>query len=100
MTKVALYVELKAKGEKAEELAQFLAAAQPLAAGEPQTVAWFAVRFDETTFGIFDAFDDETGRQAHLNGPIAEALMSCAGELLTAPPQIRQPSVLADKLPR
>jgi quinol monooxygenase YgiN len=100
MTKVALYVELKAKSEKAEELAQFLVTAQPLAAAEPETVAWFVIRFDETTFGIFDTFDDETGRQAHLNGRIAEALMSRADDLLAATPVIRQPTVLADKLPR
>jgi quinol monooxygenase YgiN len=100
MTKVALYVELKAKPEKAEELAQFLTGAQPLAEAESETVAWFAIRFDETTFGIFDAFDDETGRKAHLTGRIAEALMSRAKELLAVMPEIRQPTVLADKLPR
>jgi len=100
MTKVALYVELKAKPEKAEKLAQLLAGAQPLAEAEAETVAWFAIRFDQTTFGIFDAFDDEAGRQAHLNGRIAEALMSCAEELLAVMPEIRQPIVLADKLPR
>jgi quinol monooxygenase YgiN len=99
LTKVALYVELKAKPERAEELAEFLASAQPLAQAEPDTVAWFAFRFDSTTFGIFDAFKDEAGRQAHLAGRIAEALMSRAGELLAVMPEIRQPSVIADKLP-
>jgi len=100
MTQVALYVELKAKPDKAEELAQFLVGAQPLAAAEAETVVWFAIRFDETTFGIFDAFDNEAGRQAHLNGRIAEALMSRAEELLAVMPEIRQPIVLANKLPR
>ncbi len=99
MTKVALYVELKAKSGKAEELAQFLASAQSLVELEPETVAWFAIRFDETTFGIFDTFNDEAGRQAHLSGRIAEALMSRAEELLAVMPEIRQPTVIADKLP-
>ncbi len=99
LTKLALYVELKAKPERAGELAEFLASTQPLAQAETETVAWFAIRFDQTTFGIFDAFNDEAGRQAHLAGRIAEALMSRAGELLAAMPEIRQPSVIADKLP-
>ena len=99
MTTVALYVELKAKPERAEELAEFLASAQPLAQAEPETVAWFAIRFDQTTFGIFDVFNDEAGRQAHLAGRIAAALMSRAGELLAVMPEIRQASVIADKLP-
>jgi len=100
MSKVALYVELKAKAGKQEELATLLASAQPLAVAEPATVAWFAVRLDTQSFAIFDAFNEEAGRQAHLNGPIAAALMARADELLASPPQIRHADVLADKLPR
>lgn len=59
----------------------------------------FAVRFDKETFAIFDAFNDEVGRKAHLNGAVAAALMANAADLLAAAPQIRQPAVLADKLP-
>jgi quinol monooxygenase YgiN len=99
MTSVALFVELKAKPGKEEALAAFLAGARDLAVAEPQTVAWFALRADTDTFMIFDAFDDESGREAHLNGRIAEALFAHADELLAAPPQIRRPAVLADKLP-
>jgi quinol monooxygenase YgiN len=99
MTTCALYVELKAKPGKEEDVAKFLAGAQSLVAAEAGTIAWFAVRFDVQTFAIFDAFNDEAGRQAHLNGRVAEALMAHAGELLAEPPQIRSPSVLADKLP-
>jgi quinol monooxygenase YgiN len=99
MTTVALIVELKAKLGHEEEVAAFLASAQPLALAEPATTAWFAVRVDKRTFCIFDAFPDEAGRQAHLNGPIAAALMAKAGDLLSEPPQIRKAEVLADKLP-
>jgi quinol monooxygenase YgiN len=99
MTKVALYVELKAKAGKEEEVAAFLKSAEALVNDEPLTVAWFAIRFDRNTFAIFDAFDAEAGRQAHLAGQVAAALMAHAEELLETPPEIRTPEVLADKLP-
>ncbi len=99
MTSVSLYVELKAKSGKEEELASFLAGAQGLVAAEPGTVAWFAVRFDRNTFAIFDAFNDKAGREAHLSGRVAAVLMARADELLAAAPQIRKSDVLADKLP-
>ena len=99
MTSVSLYVELKAKPGKEEEVAAFLAGAQGLVAAELGTVAWFAVRFDRSTFAIFDAFNNEAGREAHLSGQVAAALMAHADELLGAAPQIRKSEVLADKLP-
>jgi quinol monooxygenase YgiN len=99
MTAVSLYVELKAKSGKEDEVAAFLAGAQGLVAAEPDTLAWFAVRFDESTFAIFDAFKDEAGRKAHLSGQVAAALMARAGDLLAAAPKIRKADVLADKLP-
>jgi len=99
MTKVSLYVELKAKAGKEEAVAQFLAGARSLVATEAGTTAWFAVRFDMETFAIFDAFEDEAGRAAHLSGQVAAALMANAGELLALPPAIRKANVLADKLP-
>lgn len=99
MTKVALYVELKAKAGKEEAVAAFLKSAEALVDQESLTIAWFAVRFDKSTFAIFDAFDAEEGRQAHLGGQVAAALMAHADELLETPPQIRSPEVLADKLP-
>ena len=99
MTAVSLYVELKAKPGKEEEVAAFLASAQSLVAAEPGTVAWFAVRYDKSTFAIFDAFDDEAGREAHLTGQVAAALMAHVDELLATAPQIRKADVLADKLP-
>ena len=99
MTKLALFVQLKAKHGKEEEVADFLKSAQALLAQEPLTVAWFAVRFVKSTFGIFDAFDGEEGRQAHLQGQIAAALMAKYDELFEGPLDIKQPEVLADRLP-
>ena len=66
---------------------------------EPATIAWFAIRLGPSTFGIFDAFPDEAGRQAHLSGRVAAALMAKASELLAQPPVIEKVEVLADKLP-
>jgi quinol monooxygenase YgiN len=99
MTKVSLFVDLKAKVGKEEAVAQFLASAQALVAAEAETTAWFAVRFGRDTFAIFDAFEEEAGRDAHLNGAVAAALMAHAGELLAVAPVIRKADVLADKLP-
>jgi quinol monooxygenase YgiN len=99
MTKVSLFVELKAKAGKEEAVAEFLTGAQGLVAAEAGTVAWFAVRFDTQTFAIFDAFENEAGRDAHLNGAVAAALMAHSDELLAVAPAIRKANVLADKLP-
>jgi len=98
MVKVGLLARLVAKPGKEEEVAAFLSGALPLAQAETQTVVWFAVRLSKNEFGIFDAFTDETGRKAHLNGPIAAALMAKAGELLAEPPEIDPVDVLAAKL--
>jgi quinol monooxygenase YgiN len=98
MVHVALFVRLVAQPGKEEEVAAFLASALPLAEAEPATTAWFALRFSKSEFGIFDAFPDDTGRKAHLNGPIAAALLAKAGELLAAPPKIEPVDLLAAKL--
>jgi quinol monooxygenase YgiN len=100
MTRYALSVELIAKSGKEEAVAAFLAGAAPLVNAEPATITWFAARIDHKTFIIFDAFDDEAGRDAHLNGRVAEALMANAAELLAVPPQIHKAEILAEKLPR
>ena len=99
MSSVALYVELNAKAGKEREVASFLASAQSLVAAESGTVTWFAVRFDRSTFAIFDAFNDEAGRAAHLGGQVATSLLAHADELLATPPKIRKADVLADELP-
>ena len=98
MVKTGLFVRLEAKLGKEEEVAKFLSGALPLAEKEPATTAWFAMRFGPSTFGIFDAFPDDAGRQAHLSGPIAAALMEKASELLSEAPRIEKLDVLAAKL--
>lgn len=98
MVTVGLLVTLNAKPGKEEELAAFLASALPMAEAEAETTAWFAVKMDATTFGIFDVFPGAEGRQAHLDGPIAAALMDKADELLASPPDIKPIDVLAAKL--
>lgn len=98
MVNVALFVRLEAKPGKEDEVADFLRSGLPLAQQEPATTAWFAIRLGPTTFAIFDAFPDEAGRQAHLSGQIAAALMAKAPELLSQPPAIEKADVLAAKL--
>jgi len=101
MTEASLGIlaRLEAKPDKAEAVKTFLKDALALAREESGTSAWFAVQLDSTTFGIFDAFVDEDARQAHLNGAIAQALMSRADELLASPPSIEKADILAAKLP-
>ncbi len=99
MVKVALYVEMEAKPGKESEVEKFVSGALPLVEDEPDTTAWFGLRLGPTTFGIFDAFADDAGRQAHLAGKVAKALMEKAPELFSKPPQIRKVDVLAAKLP-
>ncbi|MDX6701466.1 MAG: hypothetical protein QOF26_1692 [Baekduia sp.] len=94
--KNGLFVRLEAAAGQADALAEFLTNAQQLVAQEPGTVVWYAIRFDETTFGIFDAFADEDGREAHLNGAVAAGLAEHP-ELFAAPPAIEKVDVLASK---
>ena len=99
MVKVALFVKLEAKPGKEEEVAGFLRSGLQIVQGEPATTAWFAIQFGPSTFGIFDAFPDDSGRQAHLSGQVAAALMAKAPDLLAEPPSIQKVDVLAAKLP-
>ena len=92
-----LLVILEAQPGKEGELAAFLTQAQPLAAAEPGTVTWYAFKLSDTTYGIFDTFTDEDGRQAHLNGPIAAALGQAGPGLLAKDPDIQMPDILAAK---
>jgi quinol monooxygenase YgiN len=100
MVKVGLFVRLEARAGKEDEVAKVLSGALPLAENEPATKAWFAIRMGATTFGIFDVFPDDAGRQAHLSGPIAAALMEKASELLSETPKIERLDVLAAKIER
>ena len=97
MSKLAILARLEAKPGKEQELADFLKSALPLAEAEPGTSSWFAWQIGESTFGIYDTFDDEEGRQAHLNGPIAAALMKHAPDLLSKDPILEMVNVLAEK---
>ena len=97
MVKNGLFVKLHAKQGKEAELGAFLKSALPLANQEAGTIVWFALQFDRATYGIFDAFGDEAGRNAHLNGEIAKALMAKAGDLLASPPNIEKVDVMASK---
>jgi quinol monooxygenase YgiN len=98
MVTVGVLARLEAKPGKEEEVATFLAGALPLAEQERATTAWYAIRIGPSTFGIFDVFPDDAGRDAHLSGPIATALMEKASELLSEPPTIEKVDVLASKL--
>ena len=98
--KNALFVRLEAKPGKEKELAQFLHTGLGLAQQEGTTPVWFALQLGPSTFGIFDAFSDEAGRQAHLNGPIAQALGANAPNLLAQAPSIERIDVLGAKLPQ
>ena len=99
MVRVGLAVRLEAKPGKEAEVAAFLKSGLALANQEAKTVVWFALQFGPSSFGIFDAFPDDSGRKAHLNGPIAAALMAKAGDLLSSPPKIDNVDVLAAKVP-
>jgi quinol monooxygenase YgiN len=102
MTKYALYVPLKAKPGKEDDVAAFLRSALPLVNEEPGTISWFAIQEGPSSFAIFDTFDDESGRDAHLNGKVAAALMEKvkAGDLFAEAPTILKIGILADKLPK
>lgn len=99
MVAVGLLVTLEAKPGKEDDLAAFLKGALPLVENEPQTTAWFAVRLASSRFAIFDAFPNEAGRETHLAGPVAAALIENAPKLLASDPNIQTVDVLADKLP-
>jgi quinol monooxygenase YgiN len=100
MTKLALYVPLHVKAGKEKEVAESLRNAIPLVNTEPGTVSWFAIQEGPSRFAIFETFDDEAGRDAHLNGPVATALMDEAksGDLFEKTPEIHALEILADKL--
>ena len=99
MVTVALLVRLEAKPGKEAAVEAFLKGGLSLANQEDFTPVWFAIKMGPSTFGIFDAFADDKGRQAHLGGQIAAALMAQASELLAAAPVIEMVDVLAVKLP-
>ncbi|MDQ3021341.1 MAG: antibiotic biosynthesis monooxygenase [Bacteroidota bacterium] len=98
MVKVALLVTLEAKPGKEKDVEDFLKGGLEIVMDEPGTTAWFAIKMGPATYGIFDAFPDESGRDAHLNGKVAAALMEKADDLFSVAPNIQKVDVLAAKL--
>ena len=98
MGNLAIWARLQAKPGKEKELEDFLKSAQPLAQRETGTVTWYAIKMGHGNYGIFDTFNDEKGRDAHLNGEIAKALFAKAKDLLAQPPEIDKPEILAAKI--
>ncbi len=97
MIKLGLLATLEAKTGKENDVLNLLIAAEEMAKAEDQTVTWYAFQTGPSTFGIFDTFNDDDGRAAHLNGPIAAALMQHAEDLLSSPPDIKQIEIIATK---
>lgn len=97
MEKFAILARVEAKPGKEAEVLAFLKSALPLAEDEPGTIKWYALQIGPSTFGIFDTFETEEGRKAHLDGPIAAALMANAAELLASDPVIEMVDLLAIK---
>lgn len=97
MAKLAIIATLKSKEGKEAEVEEFLKSALPLVEAEPGTLQWYAVKIDDSTYGIFDTFADEEGRDAHLNGAVAAALMEKAEELFSEAPDIKKIDILASK---
>lgn len=99
MVTKGLLVRVEAKPGKEADVENFLRGALPLVEAEPATITWYAIRLGPSTFGIFDTFPDDAGRQAHLSGRVAEALMANASELLSQAPSIEQIDILTSKMP-
>ena len=97
MSKLALYVRLKPRPGKEAAVEEFLKQGAQMARDEPGTLRWFGIREDDDAYSVFDTFDDEAGREAHLNGSIAKALMARAEELFSEPPHISKISLVAEK---
>lgn len=99
MVKTALWVRMEAKPGKEKEVEEFLLGGRPIVMEETATIAWFGVKLGASSYAIFDAFPNDAGRQAHLSGKVAAALMAKAPELFSQPPSIEKIDVLASKLP-
>ncbi|MBA3331432.1 MAG: antibiotic biosynthesis monooxygenase [Actinobacteria bacterium] len=94
-----LLLRAQAKPGREEDVLAFLEGARPIVEDEPDTRAWFAIRFGDSEFGIFDVFPDDSGRQAHLNGGVGQALQEQGDDLFAQAPSIEQVDVISSKLP-
>jgi quinol monooxygenase YgiN len=97
MSKLAFLARFEAKPGKEADVAKFFEAAREMAQKEPTTINWYAFRLSHSTFGVFDTFNDEEGRQKHINGPIGQALVAKTPELFSSPPSIEPVDVLGSK---
>ncbi len=97
MVKLAFFARFQAKPGKEEAVAKFLEKALDMVNKEPTTINWYALKLSPNTFGVFDTFNNEEGRQRHLNGPVGQALMAAAPELLSSPPSIEPVELLGLK---
>jgi quinol monooxygenase YgiN len=100
MVTLSIYASMEAKPGKEKDVEAFLKSAQPLVEQEPGTIAWFAIKEGPNKYGIFDVFENEASRQAHLNGKVAAALFAKAPELFASAPKVDKPDLLAAKLPK
>jgi quinol monooxygenase YgiN len=97
MVKLAFFARLEARPGKEEAVAKFLEKALEMVKKEPTTINWYALRLSPTTFGVFDTFNNDDGRQRHLSGPVGRALMAAAPELFSSPPSVDPVDVLGSK---
>ena len=97
MAKQAIWVMLKAKPGKEADVEAFLKQGAVMSHDEPQTVTWYGVKMGPGMYGVFDTFDDEAGREAHINGEIAKALMANAAELFSNELKIEKMEILGSK---
>lgn len=97
MAKFALYVRLIPKPGKEAQIEAFLTQGASMANDEPGTIHWFGIREDDGAYSVFDTFETEAARDAHLNGEIAKALMASADELFSKPPHISKIAIIAEK---
>ena len=95
--KIGLLITLTAKDGMQDELVQWIRNSLDEVMNEPGTLTWYAYQIDESTFGIFDTFNDEVGRHAHINGKVTESIGKLSTKLLMKPPQVRQIDILAIK---
>ncbi|MCU1489495.1 MAG: hypothetical protein JWM85_900 [Acidimicrobiaceae bacterium] len=95
--KLGFLALLEAKPGKGSALGEFLKNGRALAQAEPGTVTWYALKLSDTEYAIFDSFETEEARQAHLNGEIPKALAQVADELLAKDPDIRSVDIIAVK---
>ena len=100
MVSLSVFVRMKAKPGKEKEVEDFLKSGLAIVQQEPGTIAWFAIKTGPGVYGIFDVFENEAGREAHLTGRVAAALFSKAPDLFSEAPTVGKPDVLAAKLPK